>query len=64
LCKGVGQYTILGGTVDDALGEAYDKAARLLGLRVGGGGGPAVEALALRGDPTAVPLTVPMQVRR
>lgn len=38
------------------------KAARLLGLKVGGGGGPAVEALALKGDPTAVPLAVPMQV--
>ncbi|CAN0198562.1 unnamed protein product, partial [Ectocarpus sp. 12 AP-2014] len=54
----------LGGTVDDALGEAYDKAARLLGLQVGGGGGPAVEALALRGDPSAVPLAVPMQSRK
>lgn len=38
------------------------KAARLLGLKVGGGGGPAVEALALKGDPSAVPLAVPMQV--
>eukprot|EP00752_Nemacystus_decipiens_P009626 g8601.t1 len=64
LCEGVGLYTILGGTVDDALGEAYDKAARLLGLRVGGGGGPAVEALALNGDPSAVPLAVPMQSRK
>ncbi|CAM9137282.1 unnamed protein product [Ectocarpus sp. 13 AM-2016] len=64
LCEGVGVYTVLGGTVDDALGEAYDKAARLLGLQVGGGGGPAVEALALRGDPSAVPLAVPMQSRK
>ncbi|CAN0447969.1 unnamed protein product, partial [Laminaria digitata] len=38
--------------------------ARLLGLKVGGGGGPAVEALALNGDPTAVPLSVPMQARK
>eukprot|EP00903_Cladosiphon_okamuranus_P009231 g8812.t1 len=64
LCEGVGLYTVLGGTVDDALGEAYDKAARLLGLKVGGGGGPAVEALASKGDPTAVPLAVPMQSRK
>ncbi|CAM9418616.1 unnamed protein product [Ascophyllum nodosum] len=64
LCEGVGLYTVLGGTVDDALGEAYDKAARLLGLKVGGGGGPAVEALASRGNPKAYPLSVPMQARR
>ena len=38
LCKGMGDYIILGGTLDDALGEAFDKAARLLGLRSGGSG--------------------------
>ena len=38
-----------GTTLDDALGEAYDKVARMLGLPVGGGGGPAVEALAQQG---------------
>ena len=44
--EGVGKYTILGQTLDDAIGEAYDKTARLLGLPVGGGGGPALEKLA------------------
>ena len=44
--EGVGRYTILGQTLDDAIGEAYDKTARLLGLPVGGGGGPALEKLA------------------
>jgi N6-L-threonylcarbamoyladenine synthase len=63
-CRGVGQYAILGGTLDDSLGEAFDKTARLLGLPVGGGGGPAVEKLALIGDPKAVALSVPMQTRK
>ncbi|CAN0205768.1 unnamed protein product [Discosporangium mesarthrocarpum] len=54
----------MGGTLDDALGEAYDKAARLLGLTVGGGGGPAVEALAEKGDPKAFVLPVPMQAKK
>jgi len=43
-CLGVGRYTIIGGTIDDSLGEAYDKIARLLNLPVGGGSGPAVES--------------------
>ena len=63
-CQGIGDYTILGGTLDDSLGEAFDKTARLLGLPVGGGGGPAVEQLALEGDPTAVKLSVPLQSRK
>ena len=63
-CNGIGRYEILGGTLDDSLGEAYDKTARLLGLPVGGGGGPAVEQLARAGDPKAIPLTVPMQTRK
>ena len=63
-CSGVGDYTILGGTIDDSLGEAYDKTARLLGLPVGGGGGPAVEKLALQGDPNAVTLSIPLQARK
>lgn len=60
-CIGIGQYEILGGTLDDSLGEAYDKVARLLGLPVGGGGGPAVERLAKKGNPKAIPFTLPMQ---
>eukprot|EP01112_Ceratiomyxa_fruticulosa_P019792 TRINITY_DN6565_c0_g1_i1.p1 TRINITY_DN6565_c0_g1~~TRINITY_DN6565_c0_g1_i1.p1 ORF type:complete len:457 (-),score=75.64 TRINITY_DN6565_c0_g1_i1:414-1784(-) len=35
VCKGVGEYVELGSTVDDALGEAYDKVARILGIRFG-----------------------------
>jgi N6-L-threonylcarbamoyladenine synthase len=63
-CLGVGRYAILGGTLDDSLGECFDKTARLLGLPVGGGGGPAVEALAKEGDPTAFPLTIPLIKRK
>lgn len=59
--EGVGRYTRLGGTMDDALGEAFDKTAKLLGL--GYPGGPAVEALARQGDPLAYHFTVPMKGR-
>ncbi|MES1202295.1 MAG: tRNA (adenosine(37)-N6)-threonylcarbamoyltransferase complex transferase subunit TsaD [Pseudomonadota bacterium] len=45
---GVGNYRRLGTTIDDALGEAFDKTAKTLGLRYPGG--PAVEALAAQGD--------------
>jgi N6-L-threonylcarbamoyladenine synthase len=44
-------YRVLGTTLDDAAGEAFDKGARLLGL--GYPGGPALDALAKHGDPTA-----------
>ncbi|KAL7536228.1 hypothetical protein ACHAWF_005406 [Thalassiosira exigua] len=63
-CLGIGRYSVLGGTLDDSLGEAFDKTARLLGLPVGGGGGPAVEALARDGNPKAVPLPIPLQRRK
>ena len=63
-CIGIGQYSIIGGTLDDSLGEAFDKTARLLGLPVGGGGGPAVEKLAREGDPKAVQLPIPLQKRK
>jgi N6-L-threonylcarbamoyladenine synthase len=46
-----GGYTVLGTTLDDAAGEAFDKGARLLGL--GYPGGREIDALAKRGDPTA-----------
>lgn len=49
-----GHYEVLGSTVDDALGEAFDKVATLLGL--GYPGGPEVEKLALQGNPRAFPL--------
>jgi N6-L-threonylcarbamoyladenine synthase len=57
--EGVGQYRRLATTIDDALGEAFDKTAKL--LRLGYPGGPAVERLALQGDPKAVPLPRPLK---
>jgi tRNA N6-adenosine threonylcarbamoyltransferase len=57
IVKDVGSYTRLGTTLDDALGEAFDKAAKLLGL--GYPGGPAVEECAKRGR-TIVALPRPM----
>jgi N6-L-threonylcarbamoyladenine synthase len=56
--RGPGDYRRLATTIDDALGEAFDKTAKILGL--GYPGGPAVERLAAQGDPTAVPLPRPM----
>ena len=47
-----GRYRLLGSTIDDAAGEAYDKVARFLGL--GYPGGPVIDRLALQGDPTTV----------
>lgn len=55
---GVGQYTLLGETLDDAAGEAFDKSAKLLGL--GYPGGPAISRLAEFGDPEAYQLPRPM----
>ncbi|MEL6466350.1 MAG: tRNA (adenosine(37)-N6)-threonylcarbamoyltransferase complex transferase subunit TsaD [Pseudomonadota bacterium] len=49
LTHGPDQFTRLGGTIDDAPGEAFDKVARLIGLSQPGG--PAIETAALRGDP-------------
>ncbi|MGI4857740.1 MAG: tRNA (adenosine(37)-N6)-threonylcarbamoyltransferase complex transferase subunit TsaD [Janthinobacterium lividum] len=56
--QGVGEYEILGETLDDAAGEAFDKTAKLLGL--GYPGGPAVSALAAQGRPGAIVLPRPM----
>jgi len=56
--RGVGDYHRLATTIDDAAGEAFDKAAKLLGL--GYPGGPAIEELAKSGDPAAVPLPRPL----
>ena len=55
---GVGPYQILGETVDDAAGEAFDKSAKLLGL--GYPGGPAISRMAEFGDPNAYTLPRPM----
>jgi len=50
---GPGDYRVLGETVDDAAGEAFDKVARFLGL--GYPGGPVIDRLARDGDPAAIP---------
>ncbi len=59
--RGVGDYVRLGGTVDDAIGEAFDKTAKLLGL--GYPGGPLVEKEAARGDAARFALPRPMSGR-
>ncbi len=56
--QGVGRYQLLGETLDDAAGEAFDKSAKLLGL--GYPGGPAISRMALMGDPLAYKLPRPM----
>lgn len=56
--RDIGDYVVLGETVDDAVGEAYDKVARYLGL--GFPGGPPVDRLSAKGDPTALQLPRPM----
>lgn len=55
---GVGEYTLIGETLDDAAGEAFDKSAKLLGL--GYPGGPAISRLAEHGDPSVYALPRPM----
>jgi N6-L-threonylcarbamoyladenine synthase len=59
--RGVGDYVRLGTTVDDAIGEAFDKTAKLLGL--GYPGGPQVETEAAKGDPSRFALPRPMSGR-
>ncbi len=58
LVEGVGRHRRLGTTIDDAAGEAFDKAAKMLGL--GYPGGPALERAAAAGDPARIPLPRPM----
>jgi len=58
LVRGVGDYERLGTTIDDAIGEAFDKTAKLLGLPYPGG--PAVEKMARRGDVTRFRLPRPL----
>jgi N6-L-threonylcarbamoyladenine synthase len=62
LMKDHGSYEILGKTLDDAVGEAYDKVARMLEL--GYPGGPMIENLAKDGDETRFPLPIPMTKTR
>ena len=56
--RGVGDYELLGETIDDAAGEAFDKSAKLLGL--GYPGGPALARLAEHGDAAAFDLPRPL----
>ena len=56
--EGIGRYTRLGTTIDDAVGEAFDKGAKLLGLDYPGG--PAIERLAGTGDPERFQLPRPL----
>ncbi len=58
LVRGAEDFTRLGGTIDDAPGEAFDKAARLMGLSQPGG--PAIEACARDGDPARFALPRPL----
>jgi N6-L-threonylcarbamoyladenine synthase len=60
--EGVGRYTRLGTTIDDAAGEAFDKTAKLLGL--GYPGGPALERAATAGDETRFVLPRPLMGRQ
>lgn len=59
--EGVGRYRRYGGTIDDAVGEAFDKTAKLLGLDYPGG--PAVERTAQSGDPARFALPRPLKGR-
>ena len=58
IVKGTNQFVRLGGTIDDAPGEAFDKTARLLGLPQPGG--PSIDAAARNGDPTKFALPRPL----
>jgi N6-L-threonylcarbamoyladenine synthase len=62
IVEGVGRYHRLGTTIDDALGEAFDKVAKLLGL--GYPGGPQVEAHARRGNPARFDFPRPLKGRK
>lgn len=53
LMRGIGDYELIGQTIDDAIGEAFDKAAKIMGLPYPGG--PEIERLAKRGDPERFP---------
>nr|XP_043624522.1 probable tRNA N6-adenosine threonylcarbamoyltransferase, mitochondrial [Erigeron canadensis] len=61
LARDLGHYLQLGTTIDDAIGEAYDKSAKWLGLDLRRSGGPAIEELARRGDANSIKFSVPMK---
>ena len=58
IVEGLGKYRRLGTTIDDAAGEAFDKTAKLLGIEFPGG--PQIEILAKKGDPTKFDLPKPI----
>lgn len=58
LARDLGQYIQLGTTIDDAIGEAYDKTAKWLGLDISRSGGPAIEELAREGNAKSVSFSV------
>jgi N6-L-threonylcarbamoyladenine synthase len=60
-CQALGQYQLLGESLDDAAGEAFDKVAKMLGLPYPGG--PAIEALARQGTPKRFRFPRPMTDR-
>ncbi len=60
--EGVGRFRLYGHTIDDAVGEAFDKVAKLIGLAYPGG--PAIEALARGGNPKGYALPRPMRGAR
>lgn len=62
VANGPGRCRQIGQTLDDAAGEAFDKAAKMLGL--GYPGGPAIDDMARKGDPTAIPFPRPYPTRR
>ncbi|XP_058729290.1 probable tRNA N6-adenosine threonylcarbamoyltransferase, mitochondrial [Vicia villosa] len=61
LARDLGQYIQLGTTIDDAIGEAYDKSAKWLGLDMSRSGGPAIEELAREGNDKSVNFSIPMK---
>ncbi|OGW43337.1 MAG: tRNA (adenosine(37)-N6)-threonylcarbamoyltransferase complex transferase subunit TsaD [Nitrospirae bacterium RBG_16_43_11] len=62
LVEEMGKYKLLGSTLDDAAGEAFDKVARVLGL--GFPGGPAIELYGMKGNPDAVAFPRPLSKRK
>ncbi|CAI8600754.1 unnamed protein product [Vicia faba] len=61
LARDLGQYIQLGTTIDDAIGEAYDKLAKWLGLDMSRSGGPAIEELAREGNDKSFNFSIPMK---
>ncbi|KAJ6400395.1 hypothetical protein OIU84_015949 [Salix udensis] len=64
LAHDLGHYIQLGTTIDDAIGEAYDKTAKWLGLDMSRSGGPALEELAQEGDAESIKFSTPMKQHR